>query len=78
MFQIGQKVTINADRTVNMRSGPGTEFPIIASPNPGDAVVIIAGPHPTATYIWWQVRWMSPTGKVIEGWLADFLLAPSP
>ena len=77
MFQIGQKVTINADSAVNMRSGPGTEFPIIASPNPGDAVVISTGPHPTATYIWWQVRWMSSTGQVIEGWLADFLLAPS-
>ena len=76
LFRIGQPVVVAASQRVNLRSGPGTNFKPVGALNPGTSLEIIGGPQPTASYTWWQIRFTSTDGLVIEGWIADFLIAP--
>jgi hypothetical protein len=52
--------------TVNMRSGPGTNFPVLAKLSRGDAVEVLRSEGK-----WLKLR-VAETGRV--GWMADFLV----
>ena len=47
------KPMVSADKAVNVRSGPGTNYPVIASLDGGDQAVIV-GQNPAGD--WWQIR----------------------
>lgn len=58
--------TSGADR-LNLRSGAGTEFPIIDRLNFGTTVTVLEGPVFNAPYLWWNIR--TPDG--VEGWAVE-------
>jgi hypothetical protein len=63
-----------------VRSGPGTDFPVLGYVEPGEEVEIIQGPECANNWVWWRVRSQS-TG--LDGWTAEgsaeyFWLEPVP
>lgn len=55
-------------RDVNVRSGPGRNFPIIARIIPGETFEVIDGPSCTDRLAWFNIRY---GGGVLEGWIAE-------
>ena len=75
-LQVGAEATVNADAGLRVRSGPGTNFdPVIMLPA-GTVVLVIDGPQRADTYTWWQIRFQSPEGEELEGWVAGDFLDP--
>jgi len=76
VLQVGAEATVNADAGLRVRSGPGTNFdPVIMLPS-GTIVLVIDGPQRADTYTWWQIRFKSPEGEEMEGWVAGDFLDP--
>lgn len=76
VLQVGAEATVNADAGLRVRSGPGTNFdPVIMLPA-GTVVQVIDGPQRADTYTWWQIRFQSPEGEELEGWVAGDFLDP--
>jgi hypothetical protein len=76
VLQVGAEATVNAEAGLRVRSGPGTNFdPVIMLPA-GTVVLIIDGPQRADTYTWWQIRFKSPEGEEMEGWVAGDFLDP--
>ncbi len=68
-------LSVGADATIattdgdalNMRSGPGTSFAIVAKVQAGTTVRLLEGPQPANGFTWWRVR--VPSGQ--EGWVVE-------
>ena len=76
VLQVGAEATVNAEAGLRVRSGPGTNFdPVIMLPA-GTVVLVIDGPQRADTYTWWQIRFQSPEGQEMEGWVAGDFLDP--
>lgn len=54
------------DRTLNLRSGAGTEYFIVRQLQPGDLFFVLEGPTCADGYAWFRVQ----AGSV-EGWIAE-------
>lgn len=66
---VGGRALINTtegDR-LNMRSGPGTSFEIVARLDNGTLVSLLEGPRASDGFIWWRVRLTDGT----EGWVVQ-------
>jgi spore germination protein YaaH/uncharacterized protein YraI len=46
-----------ASATLNVRSGPGTGYAIVATANKGDQVLVIDGPTSSGGYAWYRVQY---------------------
>jgi uncharacterized protein YraI len=72
-IQVGDRV--NVLLRLNFRTGPGLNWPIIKTNNPGTNLQVIGGPICTVkdsasglrAYLWWNVR----TQDGLEGWSAE-------
>jgi dipeptidyl aminopeptidase/acylaminoacyl peptidase len=66
-YQPGQQLRVYV-LELNIRTGPGTEYPAVRGPLvPGDYVAILAGPMTTPdNVVWWQVQ----TADNYVGWIA--------
>jgi hypothetical protein len=60
---------------VNIRQTPGhlgkTAADILAQIEPGDTLEILEGPVPADNLTWWRIRYQTPDGRPIEGWVAE-------
>lgn len=65
---VGQTVIVNTTRgdRLNLRSGASTSSQIIARLDNGTQLTIVGGPQDGSGYVWWQVRFGSQTGWVVE------------
>lgn len=62
---------VDADVTVNVRSGAGTQFGVVGFAQPGDSVVVLTNEEGAE---WIEIRLEDGT----EGWIASFLLTEEP
>ena len=73
-FKTGDEVTIAADSEVNLRLGPGTNFPVLSTLLPGSGGVVIEhvnglnGILAKGLY-WWKVSFGEDEGWVSEEYL---------
>ncbi len=51
-------------RTVNLRSGPGTEYELVAQAPGEEELSVIGQGTSTDRYVWWKVLWTGATGDV--------------
>jgi hypothetical protein len=65
-------ISPEADEGVNLRSGPGPDCDLLATLQPGTAVVVESGPVESGEFLWVKV-----TAADAEGWLAEEFLAPA-
>ncbi|MEM7127370.1 MAG: hypothetical protein AAF702_13640 [Chloroflexota bacterium] len=74
-FRIGETVRNITSSRVNIRRSPGyrgkSGDDILAQAQPGDSVVINAGPNEADSLLWWLVQYQSPSGVITEGWMAE-------
>jgi uncharacterized protein YgiM (DUF1202 family) len=70
-FSEGDVVSVNTD-AINLRTGPGTDFDVVAVMPNGTVLQILDGPTTTDGYTWYQV-----TSTAGVGWCADEFLALS-
>lgn len=54
------------DETLNLREGPGTDFPVRTRIQPEEFFFVIDGPTCSDGYTWYQIRYRS-----FEGWIAE-------
>jgi mannosyl-glycoprotein endo-beta-N-acetylglucosaminidase len=65
---VGQQFQVT--EALNMRSGAGTNFGIIATLPAGTTGSVIGGPSNASGYTWWQVRTAAgSTGWVVTNWI---------
>jgi hypothetical protein len=74
-FSLGQRPTNVTSSQVNIRAVPGylskPAGDIIGQVPPGGTVEIIGG-HTTADGLtWWYIRYATPDGAAIDGWIAE-------
>jgi hypothetical protein len=69
ILTIGQYATVNttAGDQLNVRSGPGMTFAIVAKVRAGTAVLLLEGPRSAGGFVWWRIR--IPSG--VEGWVVE-------
>jgi hypothetical protein len=53
---------------LNIRSGPGKSFAIMARLSNGTPVTILEGPRGAEGFIWWRIR---ANGMTVEGWVVQ-------
>lgn len=66
---VGHQATVyttGGDR-LNLRSGPGLNFDILAKLDKGILVTLVEGPRKADSYVWWRIR--TETGT--EGWSVE-------
>lgn len=61
------RVQTTAGDRLNVRTGPGRSFSVLAQAGNGDLVTIVGGPTPADGYVWWQIRLASGT----VGWAVE-------
>lgn len=61
-------VTSTKGDNLNLRSGAGANFELVARLAPGTRVDILDGPQEAGGYRWWKVR----TADGLEGWVVEF------
>lgn len=61
------RVQTTAGDRLNVRTGPGRSFSVLAQAGNGDLVTIVGGPTPADGYVWWQIRLASGT----VGWSVE-------
>lgn len=61
--------TFRTSTAVNMRSGAGTNYGIIATLPTNTNGTVIGGPRTASGYTWWQVRVSAGTGWVVEDYI---------
>lgn len=66
-------VTRNNQR-LNLRAGPGTDYDILTSLQPGTLFMVLDGPDCVENYTWFRVRYAQQFGWIAEG-DADFYYA---
>lgn len=69
-FEIGQTVVVvTTGQSLNLRSGPGTSYSIVARLTNGTRMEVVGGPSPAADYTWWEL-----VGQGVRGWAAGEFL----
>lgn len=75
VFRTGQQAQNVTNSRVNLRATPGYQGKpagdVLAQLHPGDRVEILGLSAPGDSLLWWQVRYQSPDGRVVEGWVAQ-------
>lgn len=75
LFAPGANVRNITNSRVNIRQTPGHQgkpsSDIIAQVEPGGVLQIVAGPAPADNLTWWLIRYQTPDGRSIEGWVAE-------
>lgn len=68
-LRVGGEAVINttAGDVLNVRTGAGTNFEVVARLNTGEVVTLLEGPVPSSGFTWWRVR----TASGIEGWVVE-------
>ena len=68
ILAVGGQATINTTEgdTLNVRTGPGTSYEIVARLPDGARVTLIEGPRAGEGYTWWRIRAGSVEGWVVE------------
>jgi uncharacterized protein YgiM (DUF1202 family) len=63
---VGRQATVNTTEgdSLNIRSGPGTGFDVVARLSAGTRVTLLEGPRDAGGFTWWRIR--ISTG--LEGW----------
>ena len=63
---VGRQATVNTTEgdSLNIRSGPGTGFDVVARLSAGARVTLLEGPRDAGGFTWWRIR--ISTG--LEGW----------
>jgi hypothetical protein len=66
---VGMQVTIytTSGDQLNLRSGAGTDFEVLARLNAGELVTLLEGPVVNNGFTWWRVR----TASGVEGWVVE-------
>jgi hypothetical protein len=62
----------DADEGVNLRAGPGADCDVLATLQPGTAVVVESGPVQSGDLLWVKI-----TVEETEGWVAEQFLEPA-
>ncbi len=62
--------TVTAAKSLNMRSGPGTEYSIVKTLYKGDSGKILDEKNPTGTKIWYQM-----TVNGVTGWVSELYIS---
>ncbi len=65
---------IRSSQTVNLREGPGTNYPVAASVRPGTEVGVIGAQRDSAGRPWYKVTYDAPDGTVQNLWVLGSLL----
>jgi len=65
---------IRSSQTVNLREGPGTNYPVAASVRPGTEVGVIGAQTDSAGRQWYKVAYTAPDGTVQNLWVLASLL----
>jgi hypothetical protein len=64
-----------ATTRVNIRQTPGHQGKapddILAQIEPGDTLEILEGPMSADNLTWWRIRYQTPDGRSVEGWVAE-------
>jgi hypothetical protein len=75
IFAPGAEVRNVTNSRVNIRQTPGHQgkpsSDVIGQVEPGGALQIVAGPAPADNLTWWLIRYQTPDGRSIEGWVAE-------
>ena len=73
------KPSVSSDKTVNVRGGPGTAYPVVSSLESGESAVIVAQ---NKTGNWWQIQlangelgWVYDAVVTVDGKTADIPVA---
>ncbi|MEZ4637449.1 MAG: hypothetical protein R2873_18805 [Caldilineaceae bacterium] len=87
-FQPGGSAENATSSRVNIRRAPGyvnkPADDIVAQMQPGEDVEIVGWSRSVDSLIWWPIRYRSPDGASVEGWVAEStesgvqILAPLP
>lgn len=66
---VGQQATVftTGNTVLNVRSGPGLDFPRVVQLEPGTNVTLLEGPRKEDGYAWWRIR----TADGQEGWSVE-------
>jgi uncharacterized protein YgiM (DUF1202 family) len=75
-FAIGDSIQITD--TMNMRSGAGTNFGIVASLPAGTTGTVLEGPRTASGYTWWRLRTTAGTGWAAQDWVQKTASTPPP
>lgn len=69
VLRVGGSAIVNTTEgdNLNVRSGPGTGFQIVARVENGTRVTLLEGPRSAEGFVWWRMR--LPDGK--EGWAVE-------
>jgi len=70
---VGGIVGVKPGTTVNMRAGPGTDYEVITTLEPGIRLTVLDGPIEANDETWWLLR-----SDEVEGWMAGKRLFSSP
>ncbi len=70
-FVPGNAVTITADSEVNMRLGPGTNFPVLTTLLPGSGGVIIEHANGLNGILAKNLYWWKVSIGEYEGWVSE-------
>lgn len=71
-IKVGQMVQVSTDGgNLNLREGPGLNYPVKRSLPNGTVMVVISGPQDADGYRWWQLD-----GEAGQGWAAETYLKP--
>ncbi len=62
--------------SLNLRSGPGTNYRILGNLEPGEIFMVQDGPECAEEYAWYRVRYRDVTGWVAEGDSAEYYIEP--
>jgi hypothetical protein len=75
IYQVGDVVRNVTSSQVNIRQAPGylgkPDGDVLALVLPGEALEILGGRAQADNLTWWRIRYASPGGPVIEGWVAE-------
>lgn len=59
--------TSDDDETLNLRSGPGTNYQILEQIEPLESFFVLEGPQCSENYTWFQINYKGNVGWVAEG-----------
>jgi uncharacterized protein YgiM (DUF1202 family) len=67
---------IDDNESLNMRSGPGTSYPVLVRIESAELFLVVGGPTCADGYTWFQVRYSGQIGWIAEGDLSEYYVEP--
>lgn len=66
----------DSSETLNLREGPGTDFPTLKRLDPGENLFVLEGPACADGYTWYKVIHRGTEGWVAEGDTRRYYVEP--